>query len=30
VIWAVKTKISPLGLEPVAPELSPATLRGRP
>ena len=30
VIWAVKTKISPLGLEPVEPELSPATLRDRP
>jgi exopolysaccharide production protein ExoQ len=30
VIWAVKTKISPLGLEPVEPELSPATLRSRP
>ncbi len=29
VIWAVKTKISPLGLEPVAPVLSPASLRGR-
>ncbi|CAN5149459.1 hypothetical protein BH09ACT6_BH09ACT6_24320 [soil metagenome] len=30
VIWAVKTKSSPFGLEPVAPELSPATLRSRP
>ena len=30
VIWAVKTKTSPLGLEPVEPELSPATLRNRP
>jgi hypothetical protein len=30
VIWAVKTKSSPLGLEPVPPELSPATLRSRP
>ncbi len=30
VIWAVKTKTSPLGLEPVEPELSPATLRSRP
>lgn len=30
VIWAVKTKISPLGLEPVEQELSPATLRDRP
>ena len=30
VIWAVKTKTSPLGLEAVEPELSPATLRGRP
>jgi len=29
VIWAVKTKTSPLGLEPVEPELSPATLRSR-
>jgi exopolysaccharide production protein ExoQ len=30
VIWAVKTKTSPLGLEPVEPQLSPATLRRRP
>ena len=30
VIWAVKTKTSPLGLEPVEPELSPVTLRSRP
>jgi len=30
VIWAVKTKTSPLGLEPDEPELSPATLRSRP
>ena len=30
VIWAVKTKTSPLGLELVEPELSPATLRNRP
>jgi hypothetical protein len=27
VIWAVKTKSSPLGLEPTAPELSPLSLR---
>jgi exopolysaccharide production protein ExoQ len=30
VIWAVKTKTSPLGLELAEPELSPVTLRGRP
>jgi exopolysaccharide production protein ExoQ len=30
VIWAVKTKLSPLGLEPVPPQLSPVSLRSRP
>jgi exopolysaccharide production protein ExoQ len=30
VIWAVKSKSSPFGLEPVPPELSPVSLRSRP